>query len=170
MPGVIDAASTTNGDLSNVPHVQLGAHSYAVYPQRHAYLTNKLGRAFGRLEGMSGLSGEEGVEGIVGAFGERAYDLLAVFIPRLMPEYEFRGFATREAMEAGEYVEEYDSSPSFPEVVAAFQTCLSVNRLDLLQHLGKVVDLQLLRVYLNQAMTEMFESRTLPSSSSLATT
>jgi hypothetical protein len=142
-----------NGDG---PHVTLGEHTYHVYPQRHAYLANKLGKHAGGLLQLT--DDMSSVDDFVAAVGDRAWQLLKVFIPQLMPEYEFRGYATAEAMEAREYNEEYDRSPSVPEIETAFTTVIQANRLDLAKHLGKVVDLGMIRSYVNAQMATAFEA------------
>jgi hypothetical protein len=120
----------------HAPHVRLGEHDYAVYPQKIGYLENKLGRFIEALTGDSATS----TDSIVDFLGDKAYDVLHVFLPRLMPEYEFRGYRSQEAFDARDYDPEGDASPSFPEIVEAMQTCMRVNRFDLFGHLGKLVD------------------------------
>lgn len=171
-PGrLLEAAPGSNGQgaASGVPHVQLGEHSYAIYPQRHAYLSNKLGKWIGDLQNLGGVAESADVSDLLMVLGPQAYGFFKVFIPKLMPEYEFRGFANQGALEAGEYDEDYDQSPSFPELVDAFQTCLTVNRLDLLGHLGKVFRTDLMKAYLNRWLAERMESTLLSSSSSEST-
>jgi hypothetical protein len=148
----------TDNGLADVPKVVLGEHEYTIYPQRHAYLTNRLGRAMAKLQDASAFE-SEALEGAIAMLGDRAYDLLLVFIPKLMPEYEWAGYPTQEAFEAKDYNEEYDKSPSFPQIVNAFHVCLNVNRLDLLKHLGKVVNLDLVRAYMTKIMADFFEGQ-----------
>jgi hypothetical protein len=153
-----------NGTGTWPPSVELGEHSYTIYPQRHAYLTHKLGNALADLQDAEAL-GAEGIEDFVSVLGTRAYGLLRVFIPALMPEYEFRGFATEEAMADDAYDEQYDRSPTFAQIVEAFQLGLKVNRLDLLKNLGKVVNAELMQAYVTKFMVDFFESRQQESSS-----
>lgn len=117
--------------------ITLGQHTVPVYPQRWAYLENRLGRTLSEFVGRStALSGEN----FASFLGEEAYKALCVFLPQLpsrMPEWEFRGYPSREAWEQGEYDEQKDSSPTFPEIVEAFETIIQVNRFDVLGSLGK---------------------------------
>lgn len=148
-------AATPNGDG---PHAKLGEHTYPVYAQRHAYLMNKLGKQAAALASLGEGDSLSSVDNAVSMLGERVYGILKVLIPQLMPEYEFRGYATVEAMEKDEYQEEYDKSPSVPEVIDAVQLCLKVNRLDLAAHLGKIVDLDMVRAFVNSQLANSFEA------------
>lgn len=121
----------------NSPRVQLGEHDYPLYPQKIGYLENKLGRL---VKGMAEQAVDGDTSSVVGWLGERTYDVLKVFVPKLMPLYEFRGYASEQAMEAGDYDEDADKSPDWPQVVTAIEQAMAVNRFDLFKHLGKVVD------------------------------
>lgn len=134
--------------------VTLGEHEYLCVAQRHAYLTKNLGRAMGVLSDPNLLNGEN----FVATLGSGAYDLLAVFYPAIMPRYEFMGFPTAEALEADDYNDEYDHSPTIAQIRDALEIALKINGLDLLRHLGKVIDLGLLQAYLNRAMAEQMDS------------
>ncbi|WP_297775059.1 hypothetical protein [Mycobacterium sp.] len=138
----------------HVPHVQLGQHSYAVYAQRIGYLENKLGRTLDRLIGSSVSDGA----GIVSMLGEQVHGVLGVFLPRLMPLHEFRGYVTAEALAAGEYDAAADTSPTVPEIRSAFETVLRVNGFDLLQGLGKLVDTDLLKAAASSAVANQLTS------------
>jgi hypothetical protein len=135
-------------------HVTLGEHEYPCYAQRHAYLTNRLGKAMGVLSDPDLL----GASNFVATLGTGAYDLLAVFYPKIMPRFEFMGFPTAEAFEAGEYDEVYDHSPTVSQIRTALETALKVNGLDLVKHLGKVIDLDLLQAYVNKTMADQMDS------------
>lgn len=160
-----------NGAKGRYPlSVTLGEHTYEVFPQRHAYLNHKLGKWFESLQDVSeGASNVEGLHDFLSLIGDRAYGLLSVMIPDLMPEHEFCGYATKEAFEAKDYDERYDKSPSYPEVFAAFSTCLTVNKLDELRKLGKAVDPRIIRAYLTQAVGGFLSQRNSASSSADAT-
>ena len=144
--------------------VRLGDHELDVYAQRHAYLAKKLGKLFATFA----QSGEE-LSADMLSYGQGAvYELLSIFIPQLpkrMPEYEFRGYASKEALDADEYDPEQDKSPTVPEVTSALEAVTRVNRFDLLKHLGRWVDSDLLRARLNQelAMQALMTSPNLPS-------
>ena len=63
-------------------------------------------------------------------FTGKAYAVLLVLAPALeaaMPEHEWQGFGSPEAMAAGEYVDEDDNAPSYDQMLGAFDTALQVN-------------------------------------------
>jgi hypothetical protein len=131
--------------------VTLGAHEVDVYAQRHAYLSNKLSGFFQELTTME--TDVNDAADVVTLLGDRTYDLLAVVLPQYAkrcPKYEFAGYASQEAYEHGDYVEEADRSPSFPEMVNAFEVAARINRFDVLKILGKVFDPNLLRAWVNE--------------------
>jgi hypothetical protein len=138
----------------HVPHVQLGEHSYAVYAQRVGYLENKLGRTLDRLVSGNVTDGAS----IVAMLGEQVHGVLGVFLPRLMPLHEFRGYVSPEALAAGDYQPEADSSPTVPEIRSAFETVLRVNGFDLLQGLGKLLDTDLLKAAASSAVARQLTS------------
>ncbi len=152
--------------------ITLGAHEYTVVAQPLGYLEVELGDVFGGLGRVSGAKdladvvierGEDGTTTTTSAparsgFGEIAgpgYDILRVFIPDLMPEHEFRGFASEEAMAAG--VRDRGAArltPTVPQIAGAFETIVRVNRLDVVKHLGKIISPTLLQTFLKQAVGE----------------
>lgn len=125
-----------------------------VYPQRHAYLTNRLGRTFADFAE----SGEDmTTENFAAFLGGQAYGVLAALIPALparMPAHVFNGYPSAEAMEAGDYDESTDASPTFPQIVAAFETAWRVNRFDVLGKLKALVDPTLLQAWIRVQLTE----------------
>jgi hypothetical protein len=121
-------------DFGNVADVKLGDHEYIVVPQRIGYLRSKLGAV---LAGV--VDADLATSNVIQFLGDKVYSVLAVFIPDIMPEYEFHGYATREAMEQDKYDEEYDHSPSPTQVKQAISVCTRVNEIDLLGHLGKLI-------------------------------
>lgn len=139
----------------NIETVTLGDHEVDVYPQRHAYLTNKLAAFFRELVETD--TDINDAAGVVTLLGDRAYDLLGVVLPQYTkrcPLYEFRGYSSESAMEEGLYDERSDKSPSFPEMVGAFETAASVNRFDVFAVLGKVIDPKLLKTWINSKVAE----------------
>lgn len=147
--------------------ITLGAHKYTVVAQPLAYLEMELGDVFARL---SGVAVPDDLAGVVvdpdGApadkpaarqgFGEIAgpgYDILAVFIPDLMPEHEFRGYASQESFQAD--LRDRESArlaPTVPQIVDAFDAVFKVNRLDVIKHLGKVIDPKLIQAFMKTAI------------------
>jgi hypothetical protein len=110
--------------------VTLGAHEYEVCPQKIGYLINRLGP---RLQ--EALEAE--VDGVEGAalIGAKAHDVLKAFIPDLMPVHEFLGYASDEAMRAGNYSEATDLSPEPLQIKDAFKAASDVNGGEVLGHL-----------------------------------
>lgn len=139
--------------------IKLGAHTYEVRPQPIGYLMNELGpEVQAALE--ADLAGADGAR-IIGA---KAYDLLKVFIPDLMPRHEFLGFASEEAFEAKEYDREADRSPEAHQVKGAFKAVKTVNGGEVLDALKAVVSPEMLRKGVNfliRAVTNPEEFRKL---------
>ncbi len=146
--------------------ITIGAHEYTVVAQPLAYLEMELGDVFA---GLSGVDKPADLADVVTenatstdtpaarqGFGEVAgpgYDILKVFIPDLMPEYEFRGFASEDAFANG--VRDRAAArcaPTVPQVVEAFEVIFKVNRLDVVKHLGKVIPKGLVEKFLKQAI------------------
>lgn len=145
-------APTTTGEpeqRGTGPHVRLGEHDYPVYAQRIGYLENRLGSTFGQLVEAQVDSGS-----IVSFLGGSAYNVLRVFIPRLMPEWQFRGYRSEADFESGNYDAEADAGVTLPEVIDAFEVVMKVNRFDLFKHVGKLVDPDLLRSLMNATVAE----------------
>lgn len=117
--------------------IQLGEHTYTVVAQRHTYLERKLGP---RISEVFSLAGGD-VRQLAASGSEGYHSLLSVFIPDLMPLWEWRGFASKTAFEQGEagYDEDADKAPTLPQMVIAFRAAMDVNRLDLLEKLGGMV-------------------------------
>lgn len=138
--------------------IKLGSHELDVYPQRHAYLTNKLGTYVDRLAG-SDLELSDAA-GLAAFLGSEAYDLLIILIPQYgkrCPRYEFLGFTSQEAADKNEYIEENDESPTFHEIIEAFTVSAQVQRFDTLKILGKVIDPKLIRGWINAKLAETLE-------------
>lgn len=110
--------------------VKMGAHEYTVRPQKIGYLIHKLGPNL--QEALTAeIDGADGAE-LVGA---KARDVLAVFIPDLMPVHEFIGYPSEEAMQASAYDEEADRSPEPLQIKAAFKAASDVNGGEVFKHL-----------------------------------
>lgn len=122
--------------------ITLGNHQIPVVPQRHARLRHYLSNTdFTNLIG--------------GNYGHESYRLLSVLVPVLpqaMPEWEWEGYESAEAMEGGrdKYVEELDRSPTTEEIVVAFETVLKVNGAG---RLGKIMEMVKLGMQASQAQT-----------------
>jgi len=141
--------------MSGTPvEVTLGDHTIPVYAQRHAYLLNRLGRFISDLQASAG-----DVEGdvLLAFLQARSYELLCALMPNLdkrLPEYEYRGYGSREAMEAGDYDEHVDKSPTLPEIRHALEVASTVNGFDVLVHLKALIDPKLVRGWLSAQVAE----------------
>jgi hypothetical protein len=114
--------------------ITLGDQQYKVVPQRVGYLVHKLGDRFGELL-------EAELEGVEGAemLPAQAHAILRVFIPGLMPVHEFLGYASEEAMKAGNYDEKDDRSPDPLQIGAAFKAASDANGGEVLSHLKALI-------------------------------
>lgn len=126
--------------------VKLGNHEdIPVYPQKWAYLTNRSTKTIVKvISSTEDLTIQKDLGATIFEWaGSSAYQLLVAMIPSVakrMPEYEFHGFNSREAWEAGDYEEENDPSPTVPEVIDAFNVAMRVNRFDLAGVLKNLID------------------------------
>lgn len=116
--------------------VRFGQHELQVVSQRHARLRHHSKRlGFGSVEEFL-LALALPVDG-----GHDRYELLCIAIPELaqkMPRFEWEGYASQEAMDADDYSEADDHSPSYDEIVAAGHAVVEVNGVG---RLGKIVGL-----------------------------
>ncbi len=147
--------------------ITLGAHKYRVEEQPAPYLEMELVEF---AEKVRGVKTADDLAGIVieqdgtpadmprarqgfGQIAGPAYDVLRVFIPDLMPEWEFRGFASQEAFDAG--LRDKTAArlgPTFPQIKRAFEAAFLINELDVLKHLGKVIPPDLIQAFAKQAI------------------
>jgi len=135
--------------------LELGDYEYVLVPQRWGYLQAKLPKAASGLDNLD--PGD--MNDLIGMLGRRAYHVLKVFIPSLMPEYEFMGYPSQEKMDAGEYDEAHDKSPDPGQVIDAFEAAAKVNRIDLVKHLGKLIGPELIRAWLAGILRQNLENR-----------
>ncbi len=124
--------------------VKLGEHELAVPEQRIGRLENRGRSLFLSLAtvDVQELMAGDNVGAAVLALGrERAYDLLCIVVPQVskrMPRWEFAGYASAEAMAAGEYDDDADKSPTWPEIINAFETAKRVNHFDFIDGIKKL--------------------------------
>lgn len=142
--------------------VKLGAHECTVRPQKIGYLIHRLGPDLQDAL-VADLTGE-GAEVV----GEKAHAILKVFVPDLMPVWEFLGFPSKEAWEAGDYDENLDCSPEPLQVKAAFKAASDVNGGEVLKHLKAL--LGMLAPELQQKATAFIVAKLAEESSPLSTT
>lgn len=140
--------------------IQLGDTVVAVYPQRHAYLENRLGRVLGEFvsTGLENLDADN----FIAFLGERSYDVIAALLPQLpsrMPKHVWAGYGSEEAFLAKEYDPALDTSPTYPQIIEAFTAVVKVNRLDVLGGLKSIVDPSLIQGFLRVEMAKALEQR-----------
>lgn len=161
--------------------ITLGAHTYTVEEQPMPYLEMEFEEFAQRFQGVSSPEDladvvvmQDGSPADVPAgrkgFGQIAgpgYDVLRVFIPDLMPEWEFRGYASEAAFQAG--VRDRETArlgATVPQIKRAFEAVFLVNELDVLKHLGKVVPAELIQAFAKKAVgdsvSELLSSSLLP--------
>lgn len=146
--------------------VPLGDKTYTVVPQRKAYLRKKLPKALSIS--TEELDNEAGWSGFLDLVDQNAYSLIRLFIPDVMPEYEFNGFASEAAWKADDYDEDADHSPSVPQVKSAVMACAEVNGLDLVKHLKNFISPDFLRAFTTSQVAD-FLTTTSPNSSATST-
>jgi hypothetical protein len=134
--------------------VVLGDVEYRIVPQRIGHLRTQLGLALGNLEGLQLESAN-----VLDLLGQRAYAVLKAFVPDVMPEWEFHGYATRETWEAGDYNPEYDRSPTPPQLREAFTVASRLNEIDLVKHLGKLIGPEILQGFVAGLAADTLDKR-----------
>jgi hypothetical protein len=108
--------------------VKIGEHVLPVVPQRHARLRHRL-------------SADDFQAILTKDYGRETYRVLGILIPALperIPEWEWEGYASEEAMVNDEYVEDLDKGPTTADIVNAFETALRVSGAG---RLGKIIEL-----------------------------
>lgn len=159
----VDLGLDDKGEATNVFHV---------VPQRHAKVLRRLmGKdgVFASFEEFASLAGDDesgtDLDKFLHAIGGKLYDTLLIFIPDLMPRWEFEGYGSEGHFERDEYVEELDRSPSSPQIQTAFETIIQVNGLKWVRKLSAFFDPKLLRAEANSALARfMAEQRSIPAS------
>jgi len=144
--------------------VTLGGVTVLVVPQKHAYLTHRLGPAITQaLQAGEGIAPDKMLEWI----GNGVYDALCALIPALgsrMSQWQFMGYGSAEAMASGTYDEAADQSPSILEIKEAITVGMAVNGIDELVKLGKsLIDPRLAKAQINSVIAEAIDSSTSPS-------
>lgn len=133
-----------------------GEVTVPVYAQSLPYLINRTKRFAGKLGKFA--DGETSMDDIVGLLGGQTYQALCTVIPSLakrMPEHQFLGYPSAEAMAAGDVDEEaLKQAPTLPQIKAAFQVASRVNGLNSFQWLLDKVDPQMLWAGVNVRLAE----------------
>lgn len=135
-------------------------HSYRVVQQRHARLNRQLFGSEGIFSSVEELSEvldveSDNLDGFVREIGGKAYELLRVFIPDLMPRWEWDGYASETAADAEQYDEDADRSPSIPQITSALNAAIQVNGLGWLTKIKELIDPKVLRNAVNLRLSRM---------------
>lgn len=125
--------------------VTLGQHEVPVVGQSIPYLEHELRSSLGEVVGgFAGGEIEASAEGIMSLGWGTVYKVLGALIPDMkarIPEYQWHGYATREAFDSNDDdAREFDNTPTMPQVITAFEVVAQVNRWDALKSLGKVAE------------------------------
>lgn len=137
--------------------VTIAGRDVPVYPQRIGYLKNRVLRGLRDVQAVAA-AGDFQVSDV----DRGAYRLLALLMPNLekyVPEHAFLGFATAEALEAGEYDPDADESPTIPELKAALTVACEASGLDLIGQLRGLVDPTWLRAVVTELLSEALEEQ-----------
>jgi len=165
MATTLSPVSRASSEYSEGVPVLIGEYTYQVVPQRIGRLRKRLGRALGDLETLQG----DSITSFAAESMDRTHTILKVFIPDLMPIWEFSGYRSEAAMEADEE-EEGEYGPTLPDIVHAFEVVMKVNRLDLLGHLRQVISPELIRAYIATKVGDAIAASPTSSSASSAST
>lgn len=143
--------------------VTLGGVVVEVIPQRHAYLTHRLGPAFMEAFGR----GNDITPGALFDWaGEGTYDVLAALIPtlpRAIPKHVFMGLPDEDAEFDEKVAALLEGCPTIPEIITAFRVAMQVNGINDLVSLGKgMFDPRWLRARIQLALADHFDSPSLP--------
>ena len=133
--------------------VVLGEQEYMLVPQRHARLRRQLGGLLSNLGDLGDLE-IDSPNAMIDLIGEKVYDLLAIFIPEIMPRYEFMGYASTEAMDADRYDEEADRSPTQPEIIDAVKIGMAENGFDWIGSVKDFIGTDFLRAQLRVRLAQ----------------
>lgn len=137
--------------------VQLGQHQYEVVDQPLPYLKHELGALFETLTGT-----DIDASNVLDFLSGKAYDTVRIFIADLMPRHEWEGYATRDAMEQGDYDPvAARNGPTASQIKLAITVCMKVSGLDAYKLLGKIVDPTLLRSWVTRELRAFLSSRSL---------
>lgn len=118
--------------MSNCQYVHLGTRNVPIPEQRVGRVLNRMGAIIELLAGVEGRKDMAPAQLVMAVGGDGLYGLLELLIPKLpqaLPEWEFRGYASREAWEAGEYDDDEELSPTTNELLNAIAVSLEVNGL-----------------------------------------
>lgn len=145
--------------------IQLGEVEFRAIGQPHAYLLHHLAEVISAIVAQgSEVTGDE----LVRFLGDGAYDALDVFLggelSKKFPAYEFHGYPSKEAWLAGEYDEQAAlRSPTLPQIVGAFETCIELNGGSFLKKLVGLVDPKVMRALITERVAESLSATSLSS-------
>lgn len=159
--------------MSDHPHIALGDKSLPVYAQPFRRIVKRLGSVMDALRDSTDDAQGFDTEQFVGSLGDKLYETLVTFVPKLpefLPEFEFNGYASPVAMKEDNYDEDNDPSPTLPQFIDAFDTIIEVNGgKRFLDMLGKVFDPKMLKAEMSLALSELREGLSTGSQNSSTT-
>lgn len=104
-----------------------GQETYEVQPQPYPRLFRQLSEFGQELQELGELDATDAAA-LVAVLGGRIHEFLRIFIPNLMAEHRFAGYATRRAMEARELDEQAEAkAPDLPQIIDAVEVAFEVN-------------------------------------------
>lgn len=107
--------------------VTLGDEEYSLAAQPYPRLFRQLSEFGDELQALGEMDATDAA-GMVSALGGRVHGFLKIFIPNLMAEYRFAGFATQAAFDAGELDEQAEAAaPTLPQLIDAVEAAFEVN-------------------------------------------
>lgn len=131
--------------------ITLGDRTYQLVPQRIGRIRRKLGEVISLLAEAEAEAPAE--------IGDRLYEGLQVFIPDLDPKWKLLGYRSESAMEADQYEEEADRSPTPPQIADTIEAIFNLHGGDRLVRLLKnAIGPEAIRAFLRtEALTRLSE-------------
>lgn len=130
-------------DQTEYPEISLCSRTFPVVPQRIARMQAGIGDVIAKAAADGG---ELTPATFMRFASARLYEVMCALIPGVeeIPEWKFGGFVDEQAFNDGKYDARSDAtSPTLPELMAAFQAAIVVNRLN--EVIGAMLDPKVIR-------------------------
>lgn len=139
--------------------ISLGPYEYRVTPQKLGRIERKLGAV---LEAFGSGDAEQAAEVNAGTL----HEAFQVFVPDVMPLWEFRGRMSADDDGTEEYDPARDHSPTVPELIQAIEAIFTVNGGDrLARFFGRFVEPKVLEATISARLAEWAATSSAPSQS-----